>query len=370
MGTNRSVRSIMWDERIRARATVWLRLNNRKKKGEPVMKLKDFMHYLQTDLLRHTERVVSKWFARTMLMSLGWKYKKHQKSTYYDGHERSDVKQAREVFLDRMTQLERRMAKYSGEDCEVVTPPTLQPGERELILVVHDECSVHANDDEAAQWVEEGRGHAIKQKSKGALMNISLFLSEKGGRLKLSDREYAEFKRANPDSDLPKMAAVYMKCGAKHATSKTGKTVLGIPHDGYWKNAHVLAQIKHAVKLFELKHPGAQGLWLFDNSTGHNAFNEDALIANPSHMNFKPGGKQVHMRSTVWNGKPFHMDFKIGCKVCHDTTTDEGQTIRKGTTIRRGSPLLNLQKGTRQVCTHESSPSPLPCVCTYMTLCD
>ena len=213
--------------------------------------------------------------------------------TTTDGHDRADVKEARDVFLERMSQLERRMAKYSGDDCEIITPPRLQPGERELILLVHDECSVHVNDDENAQWVEEGRGHALKRKNKGALMNISLFLDEKGGRLKLSDREYVEFKRANPDSDLPQMTTVYMKCGAKHATSQTGKTVLGVEHDGYWKNTHVLAQIKNAVKLFKLKHPGAQGLWLFDNSTGHNAFNDDPLIANPSHMNYKPGGKQA-----------------------------------------------------------------------------
>ena len=156
MGTNRNVCSIMWDERIRARAAVWLRLNNRKKKDKPSMKLKNFMHYLQTDLLRHTERIVSKWFARTLLISLGWKHTKHQKSVHCDGHERPDVKETHTVFLARMSQLERLMSKYSGDNCDVVTPPPqLQPGERELTLVSHDECSVHVNDDENVRWVEE-----------------------------------------------------------------------------------------------------------------------------------------------------------------------------------------------------------------------
>ena len=346
MGGNRSVRSIMWDERIRARATVWLRLNSGKRKGKPCMKNKDFRQYLQTDLLQNTGRVISKWFSRTFLISLGWRYKKHQKSVYYDGHERPDVKEARTVFLRRMRQLERRMQKYDGDDCDIVRVPDLEPDEKELVLVVHDECSVHANDDENAQWVEEGRGHALKKKHKGDLVNISLFLSEDKGRLKLTDQEYAQYKRINPGTDLPQQAAVYMKCGAKHATAKTGKTVLGVAHNGYWTNAHVLEQVKIAVKIFEIKHPGKIGLFLFDNSTGHNAYAADALIAH--HTNYRPGGKQSRMRSTLWNDKVQHMVFKSGDKVCHDVVIGD-DVIHKGTVVRRSSPLHDMAKGSRQV---------------------
>ena len=53
---NRGVNSLMNDERIRARARVWLRINARKKKGKPNLRCKHFQHYLQTDLLRHTGR--------------------------------------------------------------------------------------------------------------------------------------------------------------------------------------------------------------------------------------------------------------------------------------------------------------------------
>ena len=53
-GQNRRNRSIIWDERLRAKATVWLRLNNKKKKNKPSMKAEDFRLYLETDLLAHT----------------------------------------------------------------------------------------------------------------------------------------------------------------------------------------------------------------------------------------------------------------------------------------------------------------------------
>ena len=54
MGCKRRVKSIMDDETIRARATVWLRLNKGKKKGKQKLKAEDFQKYLQEDLLKDT----------------------------------------------------------------------------------------------------------------------------------------------------------------------------------------------------------------------------------------------------------------------------------------------------------------------------
>ena len=96
-----------------------------------------------------------------------------------------------------------------------------------------------------------------------------------------------------------------MKCGTKYATALTGDTVLGIAHNGWWTNELVLAQLQQAIKIFEITHPGMVGVWLFDNSNGHNAFAADALVAHKLHG--KPGGKQPKMRSTVYNGVVQHM---------------------------------------------------------------
>jgi len=58
------------------------------------------------------------------------------------------------------------------------------------------------------------------------------------------------------------------------------------------------------------KEIGFRLIWLFDNSSCHNAYAADAL--NATVMNAKPGGKQPRMRDTIWNEKVQHMVFNIG----------------------------------------------------------
>ena len=43
-------------------------------------------------------------------------------------------------------------------------------------------------------------------------------------------------------------------------------------------------------------------MWLFDQSSGHTAWSDDALVANL--MNKKPSGKQPHMKDSMFDGKP------------------------------------------------------------------
>src|ERR1041384_2769783 len=54
-------------------------------------------------------------------------------------------------------------------------------------------------------------------------------------------------------------------------------------------------------------HPGAIGVFAFDNSSSHAAFAADALNARA--MNVKPGGKQPKMRDTIFDGQVQQMVF-------------------------------------------------------------
>ena len=101
------------------------------------------------------------WVAYAFLHSLGWHAKKHVRSIYYDGHERADVVSRRITFLAEMAEYEKKMTKYEGPDCMIEVPPVLQPGEREHVLIVHDESTYYANEDESMEWVEEGRALAV-----------------------------------------------------------------------------------------------------------------------------------------------------------------------------------------------------------------
>ena len=78
----------------------------------------------------------------------------------------------------------------------------------------------------------------------------------------------------------------------------------GANKEGYWTSDKFLQQMEKAVKIADLKYPKSEGYkitWIFDNSSCHNAYSQDALVA--MHMNAKCGGKQPCMRDTMWKGK-------------------------------------------------------------------
>lgn len=295
-------------------------------------------------------REIKPWFVYAFLNSLGWHCQRHSRTIYFDGHERPDVVERRREFLAEMAEFEKMMSKYSGPDCMTVTAPTLAPGQTEHVLVVHDESTFYTNDDEKYEWCEDGKGHSLKFKNDGGSCNSSKFLSEKGGRVRMSDEQYANYKRDNPDGQLPQDSGVEMKCGSKYATSRTGKTLLGVEHDGWWTNDLVVAQLKQTIDIFEITHPDQIGVFLFDNSTGHNAFADDALIARK--MNSLPGGKQPLMRETVFDGHRQSLVFEQGDVLLFECTINiDGDKchFRRGTPVGRRCKLLGLAKGSRQV---------------------
>ncbi|KIM63514.1 hypothetical protein SCLCIDRAFT_117061 [Scleroderma citrinum Foug A] len=81
----------------------------------------------------------------------------------------------------------------------------------------------------------------------------------------------------------------------------------GKNYEGHWTGEHFVNQLRNKIiPEFERAHgPGYQALFLIDNSQGHSAYAEDALVV--SRMNVKPGGKQAHMRNGwyISNGEKF-----------------------------------------------------------------
>ncbi len=68
-----------------------------------------------------------------------------RKGVYMDGHEREDVvKYRQEVFLPIM-------AKFEGVEMKRV-PPALKDGEKEVVMLFHDECCFHANEEARNLW--------------------------------------------------------------------------------------------------------------------------------------------------------------------------------------------------------------------------
>lgn len=114
--------------------------------------------------------------------------------------------------------------------------------------------------------------------------------------LRLKDTEHALAKAG--DVQFPKTARVLLKYGADR--------------EGYWTSEKFMANIEGAARIAEFKFPNDKHtiVWLFDHSSCHRAFADDAL--NAKVMNVKPGGAQPRMRDTMWAGSVQKMAFDDG----------------------------------------------------------
>ena len=101
--------------------------------------------------------------ARRWLNRLGYKWKEVQKGVFFDGHEREDVVEYRETFLDEIKALLPYFVEFNEdgsilpkvypEDCAVGGP-----NKRPIIMITHDESTLSANDGRQRVWTQDGHG--------------------------------------------------------------------------------------------------------------------------------------------------------------------------------------------------------------------
>jgi hypothetical protein len=220
----------------------------------------------------------------------------YRKGVYVDGHERQDVIEYRKMYLRKLAILESTHRPpplcVDGIVQENIGNPTAQ---RQLVLLYHDESCFHANEGPSWQWAEEGK-LAIRPKSAGRGIMVSDFITEHDGFLALTDGEHEHAKLRYPS--IPKFARVLFRYGSQS--------------EGYWNCEKFLIQVETAVQIAEKKYPTQNFtlVFIFDQSSGHTAYPEDAL--NAHRMNVSDGGKQPKRRDTVWNGRAQSMTTASG----------------------------------------------------------
>lgn len=89
--------------------------------------------------------------ARKKLNRLGYKWREIQKGVFFDGHEREDVVEYRETFLNEMKSLLPYFVEFSnnGSILPKVYPDDCTVGgsdRRHIIMITHDESTFSAND--------------------------------------------------------------------------------------------------------------------------------------------------------------------------------------------------------------------------------
>ncbi|CAG8625873.1 17591_t:CDS:2 [Acaulospora morrowiae] len=143
----------------------------------------------------------------------------------------------------------------------------------EFVQVTHDECHFYVNDGQRRIWTLEDED-ILRSKHIGRSIMVSAFVCPCHGLLRLSDDQL----QTN-----------------SHIKHKETYILHSTQTDGYWKSEHMLDQLVYrALPIFEVLHPGCIGVFCFDQSTNHNAWAENALIA--TRMNLGPGGIQPKMR--------------------------------------------------------------------------
>lgn len=219
-GKHPKIKSLLWHEDVNKMLKEYL-LNQ--KSNVEIKKVKSFIESeVFSRIGIEEEKTISERTCQIWLNELGWFHQKHRKDVYYDGHEREDVVKYREKFLSQMQEYERFMPKPSENDIMIIVEPSLGPGEKRYILVVHDESIFYSNDGKKTFWGPKGH-MPLKKKGNGLSLHISEFLTEIDGRLKFENEE----------------ACVVMKPG--------------VNREGWWTSELLIKQVKKCTCLLIFK---------------------------------------------------------------------------------------------------------------------
>ena len=125
--------------------------------------------------------------AHRWLEKLGWSYGKLKNGMYIDGHERSDVVEYRERFVERFMGHERQFHRWDHDGSELPCPNGFPVagaiGCFCLILVTHDKSTFFQNDEHNMGWSHTSSKSKLKAKGNGQTLMVSDFLTPDWGRL-------------------------------------------------------------------------------------------------------------------------------------------------------------------------------------------
>ncbi|RPA74773.1 hypothetical protein BJ508DRAFT_195691, partial [Ascobolus immersus RN42] len=222
-----------------------------------------------------TERQIRRW-----LHKLGYSWKDILKGVYIDGHEREDVVQYREAFVQRMQTIYESglLLKLDPDSGEVIWPEVVPEGCKPIVLLTHDESTFNANDGIRSAWLLKGH-QVLRPKARGKGIMAS-DINTQIGRLvvppSITDAQMAA-------------AGVYRRDAVE---------LLEYGKDNWWDSEKMCKHILDVVEpMARLVYPDCELVFLFDNATNHSCFAPDGLRVED--MNLNPGGKQPCMRPGI-----------------------------------------------------------------------
>lgn len=265
-GQHRKTYSIITDENVQINLRAYLRALPDKDRT-PLVFMQALNSKQSDGLLNNFENApdkVSIATAKRWMKYLGWNVEIASKGWFTDGHERTDVVEDRINFLKTMEDIERRSKLYEGHDMNEVILPSLNTGEKEVILITHDESTFYCNEGRRLFWMENGRKKLLP-KSKGTSIMVSGFICQCHGFMSNSNgcNSYELFEA-------------------------------GSSRDGWFTNDDLVKQFEKCVPLFKDFHPDTDLYIAFDNSMTHRARAPDGL--DSSRLNLKDGSEKVKLQ--------------------------------------------------------------------------
>ncbi|KNZ74147.1 hypothetical protein J132_07794 [Termitomyces sp. J132] len=205
--------------------------------------------------------------AQQWLHKEGFQFIGYKKGLYFDGHDQPDVLEYQnKVFLPQMKDYFPCLICYTVGNVDTpIIPQNFV--ECPLVLVAQDEMTAQAHDTVSKSWVLDDQ-HKLRKKGVGCGLHQSDVICS------IVECHHGPFQDCTQQPLTPRSSV-------KPATISS--TLWSCP------------VVEKIIPAFERAHrPGYQALFMVDNSQGHSAYAEDALVAN--HMNVNPGGKQAHLQ--------------------------------------------------------------------------
>jgi hypothetical protein len=151
---------------------------------------------------------------------------------------------------------------YDENDMCTIIQPSLNPGERQAVLITHDESTFYNGECRHWYWMENGK-RKIPPKSKGQSLMISGFVCQCHGFMSNADNKVKTY-----------------------TLFEAGKN-----RQGWFTNADLIDQFMACKNLIKDLHPDMDIYVAFDNSNTHRAKPPDGL--DVTQLNLSDGGARV-----------------------------------------------------------------------------
>ena len=266
------------------------------------------------------------------------------------------------------------------------------PDEKPVIIILQDETTIRQYNTQKKCWRHDSTAHSIAPKNEGAAVMYSGYICEQDGgfpmlteedvtrlnrdvseRMKSQGRSSAEITAVlhdikalreeglitDLDSDgMPTIADGKVTASKMFNMPTLIQLQIGKNNEGYWDGNCQVEQAKRVQRLMSIKYPDHVIVHVYDWSSGHHVFDDDAVVAKK--LNANPGGKQPLMHDAIVlisecggltrNLVPIggsvppkatqHMQFKVG----------EVVLIEKGERVlKEGDALIGKPKGAMQI---------------------